>query len=337
MKKPTISICIPTYNRADYLDQTLQSVIKQTVKPFEVLVIDNASTDNTPDIIKKYRKFGISFIQNSKNLGMIGNLNKCLLLAKGKFVSILPSDDLILPTWYEQWEKIITQNKASVYTCSLVVVDSNGQSLFVGRTFSKNHLIQQPTVMEKFYCHYSPLLPPTAAVVYRKDIFQDLGHFDPTLSTEADVEISLKIMSKYDIYYLDKILFAHRWHETQSYDQVEQKKTEENDLRRLDNYFHILSDYYQKHIKDQPIDRLFLTSHISMTLGSVNLYLFLGKYKKVFGTYKIINHYFPGVWWHNFDWLFFLKTQLLFIKRALFGKILNKKDFKEIKLLTSLY
>src|ERR1700694_1651312 len=112
MKKNLLSVCIPTYNRANLLDETLKCVSKQTVKPYEVLIVDNASTDNTKDIVNRYKRYGFKYIQNKKNIGLLNNINKCITLAKGSHIIFLHSDDLVSPNWYESWTKVLNENYA---------------------------------------------------------------------------------------------------------------------------------------------------------------------------------------------------------------------------------
>ncbi len=80
---PKVSVLIPTYNYAHYLDETIRSVLDQTFTDFELLIVDNRSTDNTAEVVKKYLGDNrVSFYANEKNVGLVGNWNKCLDYAK---------------------------------------------------------------------------------------------------------------------------------------------------------------------------------------------------------------------------------------------------------------
>jgi glycosyltransferase involved in cell wall biosynthesis len=120
---PKITICIPTFNRSDLLDQALQSVAMQTVKPYEVLIVDNASTDNTKDVVKKYEMYGFRYIENKTNVGMVENWNVGIRNARGDYISFLHNDDLIAPTWYKEWSDVISQHSARFYTSSIAIID----------------------------------------------------------------------------------------------------------------------------------------------------------------------------------------------------------------------
>lgn len=97
---PLLSIMIPTYNRADYLRECLESVLPQTIgMPVEVVVIDNASTDDTPAVVKGFvgQYPNLRAFRNDSNLGYAGNQAKCIEYADGRYIAILCDDDVYLP------------------------------------------------------------------------------------------------------------------------------------------------------------------------------------------------------------------------------------------------
>ncbi len=97
---PRVSICIPTYNSERFLATTLESLAAQTRKPDEVLISDNASTDATCAIVRRYRDKGIlsiRLIEQTQNVGAINNWNNLLSEAQGELVALYHSDDLYAP------------------------------------------------------------------------------------------------------------------------------------------------------------------------------------------------------------------------------------------------
>ena len=99
---PLVSIVIPTYNRAEYIRETIQSVISQNYRPLELVIVDDASTDSTMSIIDELRlpllkeNIKLVLIQNSHNQGCGAALNNGFMIAKGEFISYLGSDDLLV-------------------------------------------------------------------------------------------------------------------------------------------------------------------------------------------------------------------------------------------------
>lgn len=101
---PTVSICVPAYNAARYLRQTLESALAQTFSDFELLVVDNASADETFAIAEEYarRNPRMRVFQNDRNVGSIGNFNRCIDLAKGEWIKFLCADDWLEPVAIER-------------------------------------------------------------------------------------------------------------------------------------------------------------------------------------------------------------------------------------------
>lgn len=93
MDHPLISICIPTYERADRLKETIESVLHQTLENYEIVVVDNGSTDHTEEVVRSFPDSRIRFFQNDRNIGAAMNHNRCLLESKGTYIKFLHSDD----------------------------------------------------------------------------------------------------------------------------------------------------------------------------------------------------------------------------------------------------
>ena len=102
--QPKVSIVMPTYNRADYLPQAIDSVLNQTLQNFELIIVDDGSTDNTPFLLKNYQKKSnkIKVITHTENKGVSAARNTGNKHATGKYIAILDSDDYFLPDYLEE-------------------------------------------------------------------------------------------------------------------------------------------------------------------------------------------------------------------------------------------
>src|SRR5690349_8083201 len=110
MSSPNVSVLVPTYNYARFLDKAIQSVLRQTYKNFELIIVDDNSTDDTDQVVQKYlADERVSYHKNSSNLGLPGNWNKCLSLAKGTYIKFLMADDEFHPTMLEKFTAILDQ------------------------------------------------------------------------------------------------------------------------------------------------------------------------------------------------------------------------------------
>lgn len=94
---PKVSVCIPTYNYGRFIAEAIESVLAQTFKDFELIVVDNCSTDNTRAVVEHYVNIDprIVYYCNESNIGMVGNWNRCLGYARGKYIKILCADDYL--------------------------------------------------------------------------------------------------------------------------------------------------------------------------------------------------------------------------------------------------
>lgn len=95
---PVVATVIPVFNGEKYIEKTLDSLASQTRRPDVVIVLDNCSTDRTRDIIREYGKLNVRLIQNEKNLGLFGNMNRAIeFAAETDYLHILTADDIVLP------------------------------------------------------------------------------------------------------------------------------------------------------------------------------------------------------------------------------------------------
>lgn len=93
-RSPKVSVIMPSYNKAEYIGEAINSILNQTWEDFELIVIDDCSTDRSADVVKGIKDFRIKFLQNSENIGIAANRNKGLELAQGEYIALLDADDI---------------------------------------------------------------------------------------------------------------------------------------------------------------------------------------------------------------------------------------------------
>jgi glycosyltransferase involved in cell wall biosynthesis len=121
-----LTTVIPVYNGECFIRETLRSVARQIRKPDRLIVIDNRSTDRTQAIVKEFMDLPIEWIQNEKNLGLFGNLNRALeFAAQTEFFHLLHADDLILPEFYSRLMEGVQPGRALIF-CQSELIDENG-------------------------------------------------------------------------------------------------------------------------------------------------------------------------------------------------------------------
>jgi glycosyltransferase involved in cell wall biosynthesis len=109
-KSPIISVILPVYNAEKFAHEAINSILKQTITDFELLIINDGSTDRSNEIIEGFKDSRIKVIQNQKNLGLIGTLNKGFNLAKGQFIARMDADDISIPNRFEKQLAYLTNH-----------------------------------------------------------------------------------------------------------------------------------------------------------------------------------------------------------------------------------
>lgn len=112
--RPLVSVCIPAYNNAEYIAETIQCILDQTLTDLELVICDDHSKDNTVEVIKSFDDPRIRLIINEKNLGMSGNWNNCLKYCRGKYIKLICADDMLAPTALEKEVGVLEINPTAV-------------------------------------------------------------------------------------------------------------------------------------------------------------------------------------------------------------------------------
>jgi glycosyltransferase involved in cell wall biosynthesis len=125
---PLVSFCVPTYNRARLLGETLKSALAQTVSDFEIVVVDDVSPDATPELMRRYTDPRIRYSRNPENLGVPENLNRAFSLARGRYLVLLEDHDLVAPTYLEAALAILERHPGVGFVGSgIVMIDQEGK------------------------------------------------------------------------------------------------------------------------------------------------------------------------------------------------------------------
>ena len=112
MSTPRISVILPAYNSEKYIAEAIESILNQSYKDFELIILNDGSTDKTPEIIQKYADTDkrITFVNNTENRGLIAVLNQGLDMARGEYIARMDSDDISLPERFDKQVKYLDNN-----------------------------------------------------------------------------------------------------------------------------------------------------------------------------------------------------------------------------------
>lgn len=226
------SICIPNYNYGRYLGQTLESVLGQSYRDLEVVISDNASTDDSLEVVQRFTDPRIKLHVNACNVGFGGNLDKAGRMASGEFMIMLSSDDLMRPDalkTYAGFVDVIGPDKNIVVTSSQDVIDSTGKvtgAMAVRSTwreadrdsglserfgFPVYRVSGREMLRRSLRCMKNPFFfCPTA---YPRRLYERVEGYGGGRTINPDKWFHWKLCTVADdVYYLDQRLFAWRYH-----------------------------------------------------------------------------------------------------------------------------
>lgn len=234
------SICIPNYNYANYIGKTIESVLRQTYGNFEILVADNASTDNSVEIIKGFDDPRIKLIQNNINVGFAPNLDKASEKASGDYMLMLSSDDLIHERALEVYAEQILEhdglNQPLVLCASLDVVDEHDKLMKGRQRFALNKQITkglengQPVDWNKVQAFEGKDLLRHAlsenfvvvgrflSLCYSRKLYEKVEGYRSGMTIMPDTHFSHKLMTQNPkVLVIPEALFSYRVHSTNNY------------------------------------------------------------------------------------------------------------------------
>ncbi|HUL01093.1 MAG TPA: glycosyltransferase [Nitrospirota bacterium] len=239
---PKVSICMPNYNFAQYLPEAIESVLKQSYTNYEFIIIDNCSTDNSADIIKRYAESDsrIQFGVNEHNVGLVNNLNLCLKKAQGEYIKFLFSDDMLASD--KAVERMVSvldsDHEIALVATSRYLIDDRSTikkvlSEYHGKTeYAGTEIIQDCLIEQK-----NKIGEPSVVMFRRKHTGRG---FDGRYRQAVDLEMWFHILEQGKFYYLDEPLCSFREHPRQ------QTHVNISDVNVIEEPFLLLQDYADK-------------------------------------------------------------------------------------------
>lgn len=204
--KPIISVIMAAYNAEKYISECIESVLNQTLRDFEFVIIDDGSSDNTYDIIKKYSEKDerIKLIKNSKNFGLVRSINVGLEQAKGKYIARMDADDICLIDRFEfQTDFLDSNREIFLVGGSFYYIDEDGKILFTQINNYDSEKISKKLPYRSMIHHPTVMFRNTGDIFYReKAIFSE------------DRDLWLRFLTEgKKMVVLPKIVLKYRFHE----------------------------------------------------------------------------------------------------------------------------
>lgn len=204
--KPLVSVCIPAYNNAAYIKETIDSILSQTYENLELVICDDNSKDNTAKVIEGIKDERIKFYKNEKNLGMSGNWNRCLSKCSGEFIKLICADDMLSKSCLEREVKALLEHPSAVLAESDTrLFDLNGKPKGFYKRYRTSGLTDGRKIARAglFVKNYfgAPL-----ANTFRKSVLKDAGGFDPWYTYILDYDFWVKLACMGDVYIIHEPL-----------------------------------------------------------------------------------------------------------------------------------
>jgi glycosyltransferase involved in cell wall biosynthesis len=202
-ESPKVSVVMSVYNAEKYLAGAIESILNQTFQDFEFIIVNDASTDSTEEILKQFDDPRIKIIKNSENLGLTESLNIGIKTTKGKYIARMDGDDISLPERLEKqfsfmemnpavgllssWYNFINETEKRLKACYLPVEDKTLRERLI-------HINQ--------FCH--------GAAMIRKEALDTVGLYRTFFRYAQDYDLWLRISERYDLHNMPEILYLYR-------------------------------------------------------------------------------------------------------------------------------
>jgi glycosyltransferase involved in cell wall biosynthesis len=230
--RPRVTVIMPSYNHARFIGEAIESVLGQTFDDLELIIIDNASTDNTREVVERYLADPrVRAIWRKENGGVAVARNEGLALARGRYIAFLDSDDLWLPEKLEKQLPLFDDPlRPGLVYCDMYSFDESGvypKTLFQAwrpgepcsglalADLAVRNWIQVPTVIVRASC------------------IAKVGLFDASLTRTDDYDMWLRIAAEYPLAYVPEALAMYRLHPAQAHRARRQMLSQEIAVRRL--------------------------------------------------------------------------------------------------------
>lgn len=198
-----ISIVLPVYNGEKYLRESIESVIAQTYQAWELLIMDDCSTDGSAEIAKEYeaKDSRIHYYRNERNLRLPRNLNRGFSLAKGDYLTWTSDDNRYKPQAIEKMHAALVSADAQFVFASCRIIDGDDKE------------VEYIMVSESSKKKLVGMNPVGACFLYTRKAYETAGEYDPEVALVEDFDYWQRVYTRFGAVTLEEILYEYRWHD----------------------------------------------------------------------------------------------------------------------------
>ncbi len=268
MQKPLVSVLLPVFNAEHFLEETIKSIFDQSFQKFELIIINDGSTDNTHLIVNSFNDKRIIYLNNCENKGIVFCLNQGLKTASCNFIARIDGDDICHPERIEKQYNFLLKNpNISVVGSWIRVIDEKSR-------FIENWKLSKTCLDFNFNIYFkgNPKIAHPA-VMFRADIIKKVGNYDIELNMSGveDSDLWFRLIANgYKICNLPEYLLSYRVH----LNQVSKKKSDFGEKMYLRAYLMLLESKL-KNVEDINVAKFILGNSINGTfikLKTLKLY-----------------------------------------------------------------
>lgn len=201
--RPKVSVILPVFNQERYVKEAVNSIIRQSFRDFELIIVDDGSTDDSFKIISRIKDPRIKIIRNKKNIGLTKSLNKALKVAKGEFLARMDGDDIAYPDrLYLELEAFKKNKNLYLVGSQADLIDKNGGMLKTTNIPTSYRSIKKVAV------RYNPFIHPT--IMFRKKLLTKIGFYNQKFRYAQDYDLILRALTQFECQNLPKPLLGLR-------------------------------------------------------------------------------------------------------------------------------
>lgn len=208
-----VSVCMPTYRGAAYVAAAVDSVLAQTFENFELIVIDDCSSDETAAVVGRYRDARLRFARNERTVGAQDNWNRCLRMARGRYFKLLPQDDLLAPECLARQVAVLeadAREELALVFCARTIIDAGTRVLLRRGPRRDGGHISARRLIRSCIRRGTNLIGEPGAVLARTALVRQIGGFDGRLPYVIDLDCWFRLLQHGNAHYLPETLASFR-------------------------------------------------------------------------------------------------------------------------------
>ena len=213
MTAPRVSVCIPTYNCARYLGEAIDSALEQDFDDYEIVICDDASSDDTPAVCERYRARGVRYVRFNERGGAGRTWSRCVEQARGTYVVLLHADDLLERTFLRRAVAVADRHyEVGLVHCAVQHIDDCGRRLHLQRLYDEDRIDSGDILVRRLLLEGCVVNP--AGVMVRRRLYEAVGPFSDKIIWGVDWHMWLRIALRSRVAYLTDCLAFYRQHGT---------------------------------------------------------------------------------------------------------------------------